>query len=265
MQMFGLDITTILITAGFIGFWGVMLLGFFWFYSKNPYIPRKYYKVKLVNKNHQFLRYCKGWCVTTRHVPYFRIGLRDFPSFKAVEKDVAIMEGMDDEGIITVVEDVPDKYVVTNYTLKDIPITQKDELIRELCENIEESSRPTFALKVKDLLNKHSREVDLNTSKATKEYINQARREAERVKGDDFISKYGPILALVLACLFAYLILDGSVKAYQSAMGQSNAVMENGYRQIIASCGGNFQSYNVMTNTTAPAPKQGVQIPFITT
>jgi hypothetical protein len=284
MDFFGLDLAGILFTAAFVSFWGAILVGFFVFYDKNPYVPRRYYRVKLKNKDGSFLRFCKGWIVNVKKVKWFRVQLRGAISFKGVEKDIAIMETMDDEGIINIIENVPDKYEADNYTPETIPLTQVErfekevvnDVIMPLCmRSVEENGEVKnyvdtgvvehYSLKVKESLNRNRRLVDLNTSKATKEYISQARREAERVKGDDFIYKYGPILSLIIACLFAYLIIDGSVKSYQTTMAQQAAVMEHGYSQVISQCGGVYAPINPPNNATAAPVKTGVQIPFITT
>ena len=284
MDFFGFDLVSIVLTAGFISFWGALLIGFVVFYGNNPYVPRRYYRVKLKNKDGAFLRFCKGWIASEKKVKWFRIGLRGFSSFKQVDKDIAVMETIDDEGIINIIENVPDKYEADNYTPETIPLTQVErfekevvnDVIMPLCvRSVEENGETKsyidqgvvehYTLKVKESLNRNRRLVDLNTSKATKEYIAQARREAERSKGDDFIYKYGPIISLIVACLFAYLIIDGSVKSYQSTMGQQAAVMEHGYSQVIAQCGGIYAPISPPKNETAAPIKTGVQIPFITT
>jgi len=283
MDFFGLDLAGILFTAAFVSFWGAIFIGFVVFYGKNPYVPRRYYRVKLKNKDGYFLRFCKGWIVTEKKVKWFRVGLRGFSSFKQVDKDIAIMETIDDEGIINLIENVPDKYEAENYTPENIPITQIDrhmkdveKIIQSACvRSVEKNGEVKnyvdtgavehYTMQIRESLNASRRLVDLNTSKATKEYISQARREAERVKSDDFIYKYGPIISLIVACLFAYLIIDGSVKSYQTTMAQQAAVMENGYRNVIEQCGGVYHPVNPPKNETAAPVKNGVQIPFITT
>ena len=284
MDFFGFDLVSIVLTAAFVAFWGALLIGFVVFYGRNPYVPRRYYRVKLKNKDGAFLRFCKGWIASEKKVKWFRIGLRGFSSFKQVDKDIAVMETIDDEGIINLIENVPDKYEADNYTPETIPLTQVErfekevinDVITPLCvRSVEENGEVKnyvdngavehYSLKIKESLNRNRRLVDLNTSKATKEYITQARREAERVSGDNFISKYGPIISLIIACLFAYLIIDGSVKSYQATMAQQAGVMEHGYQQVIQQCGGVYQPLNPVQNATAAPVKTGVQIPFITT
>lgn len=263
MDFFGIDIVVVLLTAGFVTFWGVILLLFVIFYDMNPYMPRKYYTVKLENKEGEPVRACKGWIVTKGKVKWFRLGLRDFPSFKGVEKDIAVLETINKKGEVEIIEDIPDKYEETNYYPKNVPITQKEAFIQDVVSNIIEDNRAVFELKLRETMASYSRVSDLNTSKATKEYISQARREAERVKGDDFIYKYGPIISLIIACLFAYLIIDGSIKSYQTTMGQQSAVMENGYKQIVTQCGGVYQPLNPVNASQEKQKPQGVQIPFV--
>jgi len=259
MEIYGLDVIMIILTAGFVVFWGAVLIAFALLYNKNPYIPRRYYPVLIFNREGIVVRRAKGWIVTEHKVKWLRIGIKGFPSYKGVEKDIAIMETMNKDGEIEVIENVPDKYEPENYTPKNIPITQKEAFISEAVGNINEDGRAMFELKLRELFSKYSRLVDLNTSKATKEYISQARREAERVRSDDFIYKYGPIISLIVAGLFAYMILDGAIKAYQVTVSQQNSVMENGYRQIISQCGGLF--------TPLEQPKQNTTqknaIPFL--
>lgn len=289
MEMYGLDITAIIITAGFVVFWGVILLAFVLYKDRISWLPRKYYKIRLENKDGFFLRYIKGWAIKANNVPYLRLGLRGFPSFNGVEKDISLLSSIDSEGVLTFTEEVPDRFVPTNYSIKEVPLTQKDRFINEERENIvrtignvlmfgitrDENGNPipdnaklaeiveNATLKTRETLSKNSRIEDMNTSRATKEYIAQARREAERVKGDDFIYKYGPIIALIIAALFAYLIIDGSIKAYQNTMAQTNGVMQNGYSQLITQCGGIYKPAEP-ENKTATAPGK-VAIPFVTT
>ena len=263
--MFGFDIVSVILVAGFITFWGVAILMFVLFYNKNPYMPRKYYKVRLFDREGKELGMKKGWIISEHKVKWFRIGLKGFPSFKGVEKDIAIMETMNAKGEIEIIEDVPDKYEPENYTPKNLPITQKDAFVNDILSVVSDEARDAFRMKINEAIAKHSRLVDLNTSRATKEYISQARREAERVKSDDFIYKYGPILALIVAGLFAYLIIDGSIKAYQTTMASQGALMENGYRQIVEQCGGVFKPINPPKNDTQTKPNTGVQLPFLMT
>ena len=262
MEIYGLDVVAIILTAAFVVFWGAVLIGFALLYNINPYIPRRYYHVPIFDKEGKPVRNAKGWIITKDKVKWLRIGIKGFPSFKGVEKDIAIMETMNKDGEIEVIENVPDKYEAENYTPKNIPITQKEAFIGEAISSINEEGRAMFELKLRELLNKYSRLVDLNTSKATKEYISQARREAERVRSDDFIYKYGPIISLIVAGLFSYMILDGAIKAYQVTVSQQNAVMQNGYSQIISQCGGVY--------TPLPQPQQNTTqknnaIPFLPT
>ena len=283
MQIFGLefDIFMLIAVFAFVTFWGAILAAVFIFADINPYLPRKYYKIKLLNKDGKPLRDCKGWIISKSKVKWFRIGLRDFPNFKGVEKDIATMETMNEKGIIEIIEDVPDKYEPENYTPKNIPLTQSEKYDMDVLENVikplciqeyEENGEKKqgynqgmidyYTLKMKDARIRNSRLVDLNTSRATKEYISQARREAERIKGDDFISKYGPTIILVFACLFAYLILDGAGKSYQATMAQQSAVMEHGYSQVIQQCGGVYHPLVEQTNKTTVKTSP---IPFMPT
>jgi hypothetical protein len=260
MEILGIDIAILILTVAFFVFWITVLAAFVVLSDKNPYFPRKYYDVTLENKEGKKLRVVKGWIVTTNKVKYFRIGLRDFPQFKGIEKDISMMECKGENGEIVFIEDIPDKYQENNYMPKYVPITQKERFISEITQNINEEGRAAFEVKVREAINKNSRLFDLNTSQSSKEYISQARREAERVKGDDFITKYGPTMILLMACLFAYLILDGSVKAYQKVMESQNSVMSNGYAQIVSQCGGTFVPINP-NNVTDSERKSGI-LPF---
>jgi len=265
MELFGIDIFLVLFTAAFVTFWGALLVMFVLFYNINPYVPRKYYTVRLEDKDGNPLRRCQGWIISKNKVRWFRIGLKGFPGFKGVEKDIAIMETMNKKNEIEIIEDIPDKYEPENYTPKNVPITQKEAFIRDVAGTINEENRSVFEMKLRELMAQHSRITDLNTSKATKEYITAARREAERVKNEDFIYKYGPIISLIVACLFAYLIMDGANKSFQATMASQNAVMENGYNQVIAQCGGVYRAIEPPVDEKKAEPqKTGVQIPFVT-
>lgn len=295
IEFAGLDLANILITAGFVTFFGVLAIGFVVFYDKNPYVPRKTYTTIIRDKEGHLRHRCKSWIVTNKKVRYLRIGIKNFPQFKGVEKDISILETLNRDEELGFIESVPDKYEPENYTPITIPITQKDAFIIAEQKNKEELATAILKgtdwmvpakdeagndikvfnkdkldellgqskLKTTENMVNNSRIVDLNTSKATKEYIAQARREAERVKSDDFIYKYGPIIALLVACVFSYLIIDGSVKAYQSTMGQQNSVMQYGYSQVIQQCGGVYHPIEVTANTTAKPAASTPQIPFI--
>lgn len=262
-DILGLDIMSIIFTALYIAFIGALLIGFFVFYDKNPYVPRKYYPVRIRNKDRVVIRDCKAWIITLNKVKWLRIGLSGLPSFKGIEMDIAILETVDAKGVLDIIEDVPGKYEAENYSPMYVPITQSDLFISEVVSIINQESRPAFESKLKEVIAKNSRVVDLNTSHATKQYIAQARREAERVKGDDFIVKYGPVISLIVACLFAYLIIDGSVKSYQTTMAQQASVMENGYKQVIQQCGGIYTPTIAPKNETPAPANTGVKIPFI--
>jgi len=242
-------------------FWGSIFVGFVFFWGKNPYVPRKYYSVIIEDKEGNKLRGLKGWIKKTKGVPMFRVGLKELPKVTGIEKDISILETINKDGEIVLIESVPGKEDAENFIPKNVPITQKDQFVRELLENVDEGSRPVFEMKIREAMARNSRLVDLNTSAATKSYISQARREAERDTSDNIITKYGPILALMMACLFSYLIIDGSVKAYKVSMEMQNAVMNNGYAQIIAQCGGVFQP---LYNQTQAAPTEKAQniLPF---
>lgn len=282
MDLFGIDIVSVLLTAGFVSFWGAVFIGFIIFYDKNPYVPRKYWKVKIENKSGGFLRYTKGWIVKSKKVPYFRIGLKGLPAFKGIEIDISKMEAIDSEGILTIIENVPEKYDETNYRIKEIPLTQRESFENEVIENVvkplcimeyeEEGEKKRgynenmvehYTLKIKDALNKNSRIEDMNSSAATRRMLEQARREGQRASSDDFITKYAPTIILIFVCLFAYLILDSATKAYQVTMAQSNQVQQNGFSQIIQQCGGVFVPVQE-PNVTQQQGNSGVQIPFIT-
>lgn len=263
MDLFGIDIINVILTTAFVCFWGAILIGFIIYWDKNPYAPRKYHKVRLKNKDGHFLRWCKGWIVKTKKVKYFRVGLKDFPEFKGVELDISVMETMDEEGVINLIEGVPGRSEPNNYVPENVPITQKEAFIKEITSNIAEDSREAFEVKVRTALNNFSRLTDLNTSKATKEYLAQARRESERAANDDFIKKYETIIITIMVCLFAYLIMDSATKQYAATMAGQNAVMEHGYSQVIQQCGGVYHELYPPQNNTQPQ-QQGVSIPFIT-
>lgn len=263
MDFFGIDILVVLLTTAFVVFWGSIFVAFVVFYDKNPYIPRKYKTVIIENKEGVKLRTLKGWKVTLDKVPHFRVGLKELPRIVGIHLDISVMETEDENGVITLIESVPDKEDAANFIPKRVPITQKEKFIADIINKVTPDGRSAFEVAVREAINKHSRLFDLNTSNSTKEYIHQARREAERTKGDDFITRYGPTLILIGACLFAYLILDGSTKAYKEVMAQQNAVMSNGYAQIVSQCGGTFVPLNPSGNSTQEQPKPGqVQLPF---
>ena len=263
MDIFGIDILVVFLTLCFIVFWGSIFVGFVFYWNKNPYVPRKYFNVIIEDREGNKLRALKGWIMKVKGIPYFRVGLKELPTMiKGIEKDISIIETINKNGEIVLIESVPGKDDAENYTPKNIPITQKEKFIEEIAENISDESRETFKLKVRELIAKHSRLVDLNASQARKNYIQEARKEAERDSSDNIITKYGPILALMMACLFSYLIIDSSIKAYKVSMEQQNAVMMNGYAQIISQCGGLYQPLYAPQNTTEPTKQASNMLPF---
>ena len=261
--LLGFDVVGIVLTAAFVVFWGSIIVAFIVLYDYNPYAPRKYYNVKIEDKDGKERFKCKAWIITKEKVKWLRIGLKDFPSFKSIVKDIAYLSSINEKGDIVLIEDVPDKFIEDNYRPKNIPITQREKFIESLGNMVNEEGREAFVLKVREEMERNSRLVDLNTSRATKEYIAQARREAERVATDNWIVKYGAIIGLIIACLFTYLIMDGAQKSWQATMGQQTNVMEYGYSQIIAQCGGVYRPYQepVKNETKSTTPS----IPFITT
>lgn len=283
MELFGLDIVGILLTAGYMVFWGGLIIGFVFFYSKNPYVPRKYYKVELESKDGRYLRDCKGWVMKEKKVEYFRVQLKGFPSLKAVNLDASVLEAVNSKGIMQLVESVPDYYDASNYRPREVPLTQRGRFVEELVEDVikplcireykegeeikqgyDKAAVEFYRLKAKEALDKNSRIEDLNRSAAVRARIDVVRNQDERKKGgEDIITKLLPVIIIIAAGLFAYLILDGSVKAYSATMAQQNAVMENGYSQIVSQCGGVYRPMNQPQNVTPQ--KTGVQIPFITT
>lgn len=277
MLLFGIDIGSVLVTAGFVVFWGGLFISFIFFYNINPYVPRKYYKVKITNKDGMFIRNTKAWKIKDKKVDYLRLGCPGNFGFAGVNMDAAMLKTVNAQGECEFTELVPGNNDPTNYIPKVIPLTQLESFITQEKENTEwavvnainsgikknqagdyyvDEARvkeiiETANLKTKDTLTKNSRIQDLNQSATVRARIDVVRNQDERKKGgEDFIGKYGPILALIVAGLFAYLILDGAVKSYQTTMEQQNAVMENGYSQVIQQCGGVYHSITQPTNTT---------------
>lgn len=282
MDLFGMDLAQILLTIANFAFWGAIIIGFVVFADKNPYLPRKYYKVKLENKDGKELRDCKAWKIKKKKVDYFKISLRAFPGFKDVDMDISVMESLNSKGEMVLIESVPDLYDASNYRPKEVPLTQRDRFISDVVTDVltplcivnykdgEETKQGVnrnildlYTLKVKEALNKNSRIEDLNRSAAVRERINKVRQEEERTGGGDWVAKYAPMIIMIFVCLFAYLILDNLGKLFQSTMAQQNAVMEHGYSQVIQQCGGVYHPmYANASNTTTP--QGGVNIPFIT-
>jgi hypothetical protein len=213
MEMFGLDITMILLTAGFVTFWGAIFIGIVFFYSKNPYVPRKYYKVKIENKEGKWLRTVQGWPINEKKVDYFRVQMRGAPSWRGVHLDASYMEAINTESELELIENVPDLLEASNYRPKFIPLTQKERFIEEVMADVvkplciqefkvkQEDGTETveqgynthaldfYKLKVKDALEKNSRIEDLNRSAAVRARIDVVRNQDERKKGgEDFIS-----------------------------------------------------------------------------
>jgi hypothetical protein len=205
-----------------------------------------------------------------KKVDYFRVQLKEFPNFKGVHLDASVVEAMNTQGELEIIEVVPDLYEATNYRPKNVPLTQKERFVEDLMEDVikplclveykdgEETKQgynqhalDFYVLKAKEVLNKNSRIEDLNRSAAVRARIDTVRNQDERKKGgEDFVSKYMPIILIIVAGLFSYLIMDGANKSFQTTMASQNAVMEHGYSQVIQQCGGVYHEISPPKNET---------------
>ena len=260
--MADVDVMFIVLQVAWFAVFGGLLAAFVMFYGKNPYVPRKYYMVDLKNKDGKKIRECKGWLTKDGGIEKFRVQLYGFPKFKGVFLDRAISKTIDSDGRIGLIEAVPDVFHESNYVPEHIPLTQQEEFIAEAVALVNPEARDIFSLKMRELLMKHSRMIDLDDSRWLAAAKDQQRREAERVKGNDWLNNLLPVVALILAMLFCYLMIDSTMKATTSHSDRMAAVTENGYRAVVESCGGTYHPLVVKNDTNKSS---GFQIPFVQT
>lgn len=246
-------------------FWFALFAGviaaFIIFFNKNPYVPRKYYVVDLKDKDGKKIRQCKGWLLKDKGVEYFRVQLYGLFKLKAVNLDRAVSKTIDKEGRIALIELVPDVFHESNYIPENVPLTQREEFLKEITELATPEARDIFRLKVGELLQKHSRMVDLDDSRWLSASRDQQRRESDRVKGNDWLNALLPIVALILAMLFCYLMIDSTMKATTAHSDRMAAVTENGYRAVVESCGGTY--HPLITQNSSNTTSGGFKIPFV--
>lgn len=282
MELFGIDIFAIIIFGGILLF-EILILGFVIIFRKNiPYLPRTYYDVKIYSKEGELEKKTKAWKVTTNKTPYLRIvlkGITSWPPFNGIEKDIATLQGLNEDGVLELVEDVPDLIEETNYQLRKPPLTQRERAEQEIYQEVilpacaveykeneeiktgvDKQKADVLMARVQRIFASNSRLSDLNVSAARKSYILQARRELERDKNENLILKYGPMIVLILAALFSYLMIDSAGKSYQVTTDKAIQVQQNGFAQIIEQCHGVYKP---------PAPQNqtdqgsGVKLPFL--
>ena len=254
------DIIAYVLTILWIAMWGGFLVGFVYFRSYNPYWPRKYYDVAIKDSEKKLRKRTKGWYCKEGKVEYFRVvmtGIRG--SFKGVNFDRSWGKCIDDSGEISIIEQVPNKYDAGNYAPEFPPLTQREKFEKEVADNVltplctveykdgeetktgvDKNAFEIARLRIKEILNANSRMIDSEESGWLKENIATARRQRERGAGDDWIQKYGPMVIMIAAIVFCYLMIDGSLKSFQSAMDKTLALNENIAKQMVESRGGTY-------------------------
>lgn len=282
MELFGIDIVAILVFAGILLF-EILILAFIVIFRKNiPYLPRTYYDVKIYSKEGELEKTTKAWKVTTNKIPYLRIclkGLTAWPPFNGIEKDIATLQGLNEDGVLELVEDVPGLIEETNYQLRKPPLTQRERAEQEIYQEVilpacaveykendevktgvDRQKADVLMSRVQRIFSSNSRLSDLNVSAARKSYLVQARREFERAKDENLILKYGPMIVLILAALFSYLMIDSAGKSYQITTDKAIQVQQNGFAQIIEQCHGVYKPPTTQNQTNQEG---GIKLPFL--
>jgi hypothetical protein len=234
------------------------------FQSKIPIMPRKYWKVEIYKNRDDKLPKeqngkMKGWMVSEGGVQKFRVLCRGISgSWRGVQLDRSVLKTINDDGVLELVEVVPDVFEPSNYEPKNPIITQKTRFVNELLAEIDPESRGVFELKLKDLMSKHSRTSDLNESRWISDNLAAKRAQRNRVAGDMILEKLIPFIVLIAIGFFMYLSYDSLGKSFNNAVVGYQTITNYQTEQIVQACGGKF----VQMNTTQPA-KPSSPIPFV--
>lgn len=198
----------------------VMLI---YYYPQLPFLPgRKYYRIFIRGKDNEgkpyIIRETKGWAVKKKtsmdsKTSYLRVNFRAFPP-KNVDYDSGVFQTAQDDGCISLDERVPGLREPENYIPTGLSIHQWGK-IKQSCWD--------------------------------EGHATQMERAAFRGKKEgNFLQQYGWLIAICIACLFIYLMIDGERKSIES--------LEQGRLSVIA---GQYAP----VNTTQPPPDN--RIPFI--
>jgi len=235
------------------------------FQSKIPIIPRKYWKVEIYSSKDAKTPKdengkMKGWMVSENGVQKFRVLCRGIMgSWRGVQLDRSVLKTINDDGVLELIEVVPDVFEPSNYEPKNPIITQRDKFITELLLEIDPESRGIFELKLKDLMFKHSRTSDLNESRWISDNLAAKRSQRNRVASDMLLEKLFPFIVLIAIGFFMYLSYDSLGKSFDRAVSGYQTITNYQTEQIVQACGGKFVQMNM---TEAPKPT-GTIIPFV--
>lgn len=265
-----LDMLGILLQIAQIAILGIGIGIFIFYYQDIPILPRKYWKVVIKREGEdgtkKVIRETKGWMVKKKGgIPFFRVLLVGFPSWKGVDLDKSYTKSINTDGELSLIEATPDVREASNFKPEFIPITQYENHLNEMREKLEMND--VALLVYKDIMKKYSRLIDMDESGSMQDFVVTKNAQANRVAGSNLLEKLFPYIALIFIGLFMYLAYDSLSKSFGNAVNKFAEISNYYTQQTVESCGGHFISYVDYVNRTASnsTVKQGNAIPFVNT
>ena len=265
-ELINFDTLGIILQVAQIAVVGLVIGIFIFFYQDIPILPRTYWKVEIKREGEdgqlKLVKTMKGWVVKKKSgIPFFRVLLKPFPSWKGVDLDKSYMKSINAEGILSIIETVPNVTEASNFRPEFIPITQYENHLNELKEKM--GFNDAAILMYKDIMKKHSRLIDMDESGSMQDFVVTKNAQANRVAGDNLLEKLFPYIALIFIGLFMYLAYDSLAKSFNNASQQFAAISGYYTQQTVESCGGKFIPYGSTNTTNSTARQPANIIPFV--
>ena len=265
-DMLSLDVLGLILQVAQIAIIGVVFGIFVFFYQDIPIMPRQYWKVEIKREEEdgtlKKVKTMKGWVVKKKSgIPFFRVLLKPFPSWKGVDLDKSYMKSINSEGILSIIEKVPNVTEASNFQPEFIPITQYENHLNELREKM--GFNDAAILMYKDIMKKHSRLIDMDESGSMQDFVVTKNAQSNRVAGDNLLEKMFPYIAIIFIGLFMFLAYDSLGKSFSTATQQFASISGYYTQQTVESCGGRFVPYGSNSTTQTKPQQPGNIIPFI--
>lgn len=281
--MADIDYLTIIVTMFSIVIPVSLLIGFVFF---KKYIPRfcgqKKYPVIIKGPDGKVRRETVGWKMKDGRSLIFHVCMKGIIGFyKGVDFDYDFINLFNERGELVLLEKVEDNYEPSNYEPIERKLTQAEAFQKDVVRDIVE--QPIFDIRaekdadgkdvivkvidnqrldliIKQNLTKYSRLSDMSGSNWFKTGLQSARIQEQRGAGNNWLEKYGPVVILIVAMLFSYMIYDSTNKAAVQTMGGVVGPIQAAADRAYVQCGGHL----VVNNTTVTQPNPtGINLPFI--
>lgn len=290
----------IIIQVAQFAFIGCFIGGIILFRYRIPILNRPKYKViikeLLPDGRKRTIQQTDGWEIKSKGIEYFWVQTKGALSFwRGIKFDRDYLKTIDEHKEVSLICSIPESKEPTDYYPENVPLTQKERFIEDERKNMESLLLNTLndingllmketdekgnehvvvnpakvkekiemaELKTKQNLHKHSRIVDLDSSKWLEDKSDQQAAQKNRASGDNLIEKLFPYLALILIGFFAFLAYDSISKNWIASAEKYEQVTNLHTQMIVQACGGHFVGTNV-TQTTQQNSGGGLAIPFI--